>query len=77
MIRPPNTPSRRPEITFAISAPVKNSDPIFSNKIRITIGSKALAEGSVEFKLRRDGRAKAALVKIEDVAEKCLAAAKG
>jgi len=45
--------------------------------LRIIIGSKALAEGSVEFKLRRDGRAKAALVKIEDVAEKCLAAAKG
>jgi len=40
--------------------------------LRITIGSKALAEGSVEFKKRSDGRAKAGLVKIADVVGVCL-----
>ncbi len=44
--------------------------------IRLTIGDKALAEGSVEFKLRRDS-GKGELVKIGDVVARCLATANG
>ncbi len=42
--------------------------------IRLTLGEKALAEDSVEFKLRREG-GKGDLVKIADVVERCVAAA--
>ncbi|MFM9958013.1 MAG: proline--tRNA ligase [Phycisphaerales bacterium] len=43
--------------------------------IRLTIGDKALAEGSVEFKLRADTQSKGELVKMDAVVAKCLAAA--
>jgi len=43
--------------------------------IRLTIGDKALAEGSVEFKLRTDTQSKGSLVKMEAVVEACLTAA--
>ena len=45
--------------------------------IRLTIGAKSLAENAVEFKLRCAGRAKGELVPIDDVVERCLAAASG
>jgi len=41
--------------------------------VRLTIGDKALAEGSVEFKARKVA-GKGELVKIDDVASKCVAA---
>ncbi len=41
--------------------------------IRLTLGDKALAEQSVEFKLRKDTQSKGDLVKITDVVAKCLA----
>jgi len=41
--------------------------------IRLTLGDKALAEQSVEFKLRKDTQTKGELVKIADVVAKCLA----
>jgi prolyl-tRNA synthetase len=44
--------------------------------IRLTIGDKALAEGAVEFKLRKDTQSKGELVKMEAVVEKCLGAAR-
>ncbi len=40
--------------------------------IRLTIGDKALAEGGVEFKLRRDTQGKGEVVKIGEVAAKCV-----
>jgi len=40
--------------------------------IRLTIGEKALAEGGVEFKLRRDAQGKAEVVKMERVTARCL-----
>ena len=43
--------------------------------IRLTIGDKALAENSVEFKLRADTTSKGELVKMDAVVSKCLAAA--
>ncbi|MEE8459984.1 MAG: His/Gly/Thr/Pro-type tRNA ligase C-terminal domain-containing protein [Phycisphaerales bacterium] len=45
--------------------------------IRLTIGAKSLAENAVEFKLRSAGREKGELVPIDDVVERCLAAASG
>jgi len=45
--------------------------------IRLTIGDKALAEQSVEFKLRSDPQTKGELVKIEGVVERCLRVANG
>jgi len=42
--------------------------------IRLTLGEKALAEGCVEFKLRKDA-GKGELVKVEQVVAKCLGAA--
>ena len=45
----PNTPSRSPEMTFAISAALKNSPPTFSMKIRITMGNNVMAGTSVGF----------------------------
>ncbi|MDX2115368.1 MAG: proline--tRNA ligase [Planctomycetota bacterium] len=44
--------------------------------IRLTLGDKALAEGSAEFKLRSDTQSKGELVKLESVVERCLAAAR-
>ncbi len=41
--------------------------------VRLTIGDKSLAEGSVEFKARRD-KGKGELVKIEDAAARCVEA---
>jgi prolyl-tRNA synthetase len=41
--------------------------------VRLTIGDKALAEGGVEFKARRD-TGKGEVVKLTDVAAKCRAA---
>ena len=46
--------------------------------LRITIGAKALAEDSVEFKRRADGRAvKAELVKVSEVVGRCVGEAFG
>ncbi len=42
--------------------------------IRLTIGDKALADGCVEFKLRRDAQGKGELVKLGDVVARCSAA---
>jgi prolyl-tRNA synthetase len=42
--------------------------------IRLTIGEKALAEGAVEFKLRKDA-GKGELVKMADVVDRCVGAA--
>jgi prolyl-tRNA synthetase len=42
--------------------------------IRLTIGEKALAEGGVEFKLRRDTQGKGEVVKLGEVVAKCVAA---
>lgn len=39
--------------------------------VRLTIGDKALAENSVEFKRRADGKAKAELVKLDQVVQRC------
>ncbi len=44
--------------------------------VRITIGDKSLAEGAVEFKLRSDA-GKGELVKLGDVAEKCVSVVAG
>ena len=44
--------------------------------IRLTLGDKALAESSAEFKLRSDTQSKGELVKLDQVVAKCLAAAK-
>ena len=44
--------------------------------IRLTIGDKALAEQSVEFKLRNDSQSKGELVKIDAIVDRCLAAAR-
>lgn len=44
--------------------------------VRITIGDKALAEGGVEFKLRRD-KGKGEVVKLDAATERCLAALNG
>lgn len=41
--------------------------------IRLTIGDKALAEGGVEFKLRRDTQSKGEVVKLGEVVAKCQA----
>ncbi|HBS29038.1 MAG TPA: proline--tRNA ligase [Phycisphaerales bacterium] len=43
--------------------------------IRLTLGDKALAEHSVEFKERRDRESKGELVKMDAVVERCLRAA--
>jgi len=43
--------------------------------IRLTLGDKALAENSVEFKERRDRESKGELVKMDAVIERCLDAA--
>ena len=40
--------------------------------IRLTIGDKALAEGGVEFKLRRDAQGKGEVIKFAEVAAHCL-----
>jgi prolyl-tRNA synthetase len=45
--------------------------------IRLTIGDKALAEQSVEFKLRKDTQSKGELVKLDAVVQRCVAAARG
>jgi prolyl-tRNA synthetase len=42
--------------------------------IRLTIGDKALADGGVEFKLRRDAQSKGEIVKLGEVVTKCAAA---
>ncbi len=42
--------------------------------IKLTLGDKALAENSAEFKLRRDKDSKGELVKLDQVVAKCLAA---
>lgn len=43
--------------------------------IKLTLGDKALAENSAEFKLRRDKDSKGEFVKLDQVVAKCLAAA--
>ncbi len=45
--------------------------------IRLTLGDKALAEESAEFKLRSDTQGKGEMVKLAKVVERCLAAAGG
>lgn len=45
--------------------------------IRLTLGDKALAEKSAEFKLRKDTQGKGELVPLTGVVERCLAAVKG
>ena len=39
--------------------------------VRLTVGDKALAENSVEFKRRADSKAKAELVKLDQVVQRC------
>jgi prolyl-tRNA synthetase len=42
--------------------------------IRLTLGEKALAEGGIEFKLRRDTTSKGEVVKLAEVVDRCIAA---
>ena len=51
-----------------------NDADLIGFPIRLTIGDKALAENSVEFKRRVDDKSKAELVKLDQVVEKCKAA---
>jgi len=51
-----------------------NDADLIGFPIRLTIGDKALAENSVEFKRRVDDKSKAELVKLDQVVERCKAA---
>ncbi len=48
-----------------------NDADLIGCPVRLTVGDKALAENSVEFKRRSDGKAKAELVKLDDVVKRC------
>ncbi|MCH8823197.1 MAG: proline--tRNA ligase [Planctomycetes bacterium] len=48
-----------------------NDADLIGFPIRLTIGDKALAENSVEFKRRVDDKSKAELVKLDQVVERC------
>ena len=53
-----------------------NDADLIGCPIRLTIGEKGLAQNSVEFKRRADGKAKAELVKLDQVVERCREALK-
>ncbi len=61
--------AERPGVKF------KDAD-LIGCPVRLTVGDKALAENSVEFKRRSDGKAKAEFVKLDDVVERCCEALK-
>ena len=48
-----------------------NDADLIGCPIRLTIGEKGLAQNSVEFKRRADGKAKAELVKLDQVVRRC------
>ena len=48
-----------------------NDADLIGCPIRLTIGEKGLAQNSVEFKRRADGKAKAELVKLDEVVQRC------
>ncbi len=48
-----------------------NDADLIGCPIRLTIGEKGLAQNSVEFKRRADGKAKAELVKLDQVVQRC------
>ncbi|MCH8261285.1 MAG: proline--tRNA ligase, partial [Planctomycetes bacterium] len=53
-----------------------NDADLIGCPIRLTIGEKGLAQNSVEFKRRADGKAKAELVKLDQVVQRCREALK-
>ncbi len=53
-----------------------NDADLIGCPIRLTIGEKGLAQSSVEFKRRADGKAKAELVKLDEVVQRCREALK-
>jgi prolyl-tRNA synthetase len=60
----------RPGVKF------KDAD-IVGIPVRLTIGDKALEQGGVEFKLRKDTQGKGEVVGLTDVVQRCVATLNG